>query len=284
MAINTNMLKPLATSSWQAKLELGYQHRETRTVLSHRKHVGPLIVQKPFYPEGEVCHTYLIHPPGGVVGGDRIELDINIGQQANSLVTTPAANKFYRSAGEVAVLQQTINVEKDATMEWLPQETILFSASEVNMKTSIYLEKQTRFIGWEMICLGRPASNDYYDDGHCLQQLEVYIDKQPRLLERVHLNSHPDFLTQQWGMANNTTSATMLIYPADKKLLQLVREHLEQTTSHVRLAATLLDDMLVIRGMAKEAEPLREALFELWRVTRPEVTGKASCIPRIWNT
>jgi len=50
---------------WEARIELGFERRHRRTVMA-RRHYGPLAVQKPFYPEGEICHTYLIHPPGGI--------------------------------------------------------------------------------------------------------------------------------------------------------------------------------------------------------------------------
>ena len=62
----------MQNQTWKAKLELGFKGREDKTYVSHRKHLGPLVIQKPFYPEGEVCHVYLIHPPGGIVGGDEL--------------------------------------------------------------------------------------------------------------------------------------------------------------------------------------------------------------------
>lgn len=285
MSLPAIKLPQPAASSWQARLELGYEQRSMRTVLSHRKHVGPLIVQKPFYPEGGVCHTYLIHPPGGVVGGDQIELDINTAPGVHTLLTTPAANKFYRSAGEMATLRQTINVEANAILEWLPQESILFDASQVNMSTLINLDKQSCFVGWEMICLGRPASGDHYDNGFCFQRLEVYIDGQPKLLERVHFNGKQDFRKQYWGMANYNVSASMLVYPANRELLENLRNYIEHNSNpDLSMAVTLLDEVLVCRGMAGDAEILRESLFSLWQEVRPVITGKPACRPRIWNT
>lgn len=274
-----------AGSGWRGHLEVTYSANAIRTVISHKKHIGPLVIQKPFYPEGEVCHTYLIHPPGGIVGGDVLEIDISVAEQAHALVTTPAANKFYRSAGKKANMLQHINVGKQATMEWLPQESILFDSSQVNMATLVNLSGDSRFIGWEMICLGRPESGDNYESGSCFQRLELYIDGKPRLLERIVFDSNDDFRSQRWGMDNNEVIASIVVYPADKALLNRVREFIENSNQDkVAMGVSLLDDVLVCRGMAKEAEVLRETLFSIWAVIRPLLTGKAACVPRIWNT
>ena len=97
-------------AGWVARLALRFEQRAGRTVLAHRSHEGPLAVQKPFYPEGDVCHVYLLHPPGGVVGGDRLTIEIEVASDAHAVITTPAAGKFYRSAAveSVALFSATL--------------------------------------------------------------------------------------------------------------------------------------------------------------------------------
>ena len=159
---------------WRAQLSLGFTRRGNKTLLSSRRHRGPLTVQRPFYPEGqEVCHVYLLHPPGGVVGGDRLEINVNCHSSTQALVTTPAATKFYRSAGAPAHLEQRLIVGKNAILEWLPQENILFSGSIGKMNTTVQLEQNSTFVGWEIVCLGRPASNETYDVGNFSQSLQI---------------------------------------------------------------------------------------------------------------
>ncbi len=88
------------------------------------------MVQRPFYPEGGTCHVYLLHPPGGVVGGDQLELQVQSEPGSHALITTPAATKFYRAGPHPhSLLQQNLQV-RDATLEWLPQETIVFDGAE----------------------------------------------------------------------------------------------------------------------------------------------------------
>lgn len=287
MKTNPETCEPIEsdTEGWRARLELEYTSHALRTVISHKKHYGPLLVQKPFYPENEVCHTYLIHPPGGVVGGDRLELSIKVSQGSHALITTPAANKFYRSAGDTAVLEQNFTLADNIICEWLPQENILFDGSKLDMTTRINLGDHVRFIGWEMTCLGRPASGDNFNSGQSFQKFEIWQNNKPRLIERVQFDSAGLFRTEQWALANYSIAATMVALPADKNLLSKVRDYIETSNlEDVRMAATLIEDMLIVRGLGKDAETLRESLFSTWALIRPDITGKKPCRPRIWNT
>jgi len=119
---------------WQASLELAFAADTSgATRLDRRAHRGPFLVQRPFFPEGrEVCHVYLLHPPGGLVGGDELRLDLRVGEGARALVTTPAAGKAYRTLGPVSRQTQALSVADGAALEWLPQETIVYDGAAVN--------------------------------------------------------------------------------------------------------------------------------------------------------
>jgi urease accessory protein len=83
---------------WQASLALQFCHTPEKTLLHSAHHVGPLTVQRPFYPEGETCHLYLLHPPGGIVGGDSLDITVRLDAKSHTLITMPGASKFYRSS------------------------------------------------------------------------------------------------------------------------------------------------------------------------------------------
>ena len=210
-----------AGGGWQARLELQFQAGEARTRLAHRRHHGPLLVQRIFHPEprsgegvltAEPCHVYVLHPPGGVVSGDELQIEVEVQRHAHALLTTPAAGKFYRRAqhggggrgegdnagGErrVARLTQTLRVA-GGVLEWLPQENIFYPESAVQLRTRVHLDAGARFIGWEIGCLGLPASQASLGAGAVRQSFELWQGAAPLLLER--LNIERACLQARWG-------------------------------------------------------------------------------------
>ena len=143
---------------WQAALDLGFAREDGATRLARRAHRGPLVVQRPFLPEGPgVCHVYLLHPPGGLVGGDELTIDVEVDAGAHALVTTPAAGKVYRTTGAAARQTQRLRVADGATLEWLPQEAILYDGARATLETRVELGAARRFIGIDAVCFGLPA-------------------------------------------------------------------------------------------------------------------------------
>ncbi len=273
----------LSDKNWKASLSLQFQGRADKTILARREHFGPLVVQKPFYPEGEVCHVYLLHPPGGVVGGDELNLKVSVVNKAHSLITTPAAGKFYRSDGRVAHLTQTLIVEQDSVLEWLPQETILFSGCNVNMTTHVELQNDAAFIGWEMLCLGRPASGELFGQGVAQQKFEIWRNQKPLIIDRARLEGSSDMLQAMWGMQGYTVTGTLLATNASKDVLDAVREHLVKNETGL-FSATLIEDVLVVRALAHQAEYIRLQFIEVWQLLRPQLLNRKASVPRIWAT
>ena len=135
---------------WHAELDLAFARSGGRTVLTRRDHRGPLLVQRAFYPEDNgTCHVYIVHPPGGVVGGDRLTITTDVGADAAALVTTPAAGKYYRTEGPDARQEQRLTVGPGAMLEWFPQETIIFDGAQVHTRTRVALADTASFVGWE---------------------------------------------------------------------------------------------------------------------------------------
>ena len=273
--------------SWLAELKLAFESDGRRTIISERLHYGPLIIQKPFYPEGEVCHVYLIHPPGGIVGGDELHLNVNVNKNAHALLTTPAATKFYRGNDFQAKQIQNINVSSGCKMEWLPQETIFFSGCEANTKTIVNLEDDAQFIGWEIICLGRPASNEVFEQGYIRQAVEVWRDENPIVVERSRLQGGDEILQSTWGMQGFVVMGTMIVTNADNLVLEAVRENIEKQnldSTVIRVSATLIKDVLICRALSDQAESARESFIDIWKTLRPLVMQRPAAPPRIWYT
>ncbi|MDP2902773.1 MAG: urease accessory protein UreD [Methylovulum sp.] len=267
------------SEGWQAQLELDFAHKNGKTVLAHRRHVGPLTVQRPFYPEGGVCHVYLLHPPGGVVAGDCLTIDIKAEAGSGALVTTPAAGKFYRSAGELAQQTVTLKVAAGASLEWLPQETIIYEGARVASQVRLELAAGARFIGWEVLAFGRPAANEGFTAGEVLLSWQVFRADALFYRERLTLDSNA--FAARWGLNGHSACGTLFAYPAAAVQLEAVRELIGDSAGR---GVTLMDDLLVCRALDTRADCLRDFFQQVWRVLRPAVIGREACAPRIWAT
>jgi urease accessory protein len=269
---------------WQARLELGFERRADKTVVAHRRHSGPLTIQKPFYPESAgVCHVYLLHPPGGVAGGDRLELDLSVKTGAHTLITTPAAGKFYRCDGRTAAWRQNMAVQAGAVLEWLPQETIVFDGARAEYSSRVELAPDARFIGWETLCLGRPAARESFAAGYYRQRFEIWRAERPLLIERSLFRGGDPMLTASWGMQAYTVAATLVALPADERILAQVRAAVALAEPGL-FSATLINGVLICRYLGWQAEHARCAFITAWRVIRPHLAGIQACEPRIWAT
>ncbi len=273
-------------AGWQARLNLEYGQRGDATILTRRVHTGPLRVQKPFYPEGgKVCHSVLLHPPAGIVGGDELAITVSVGDNAHALLTTPGAAKWYRSAAPWATQQLKLVVEKEATLEWLPQETIVFDGARAAMETGIVLDATASFIGWEVLCLGRRASGERFDAGTLTLATRIERASRPIWLERGVLEGGSALLHSPAGLAGYSVSATLLAAGKNltPMLLAACRE-LAPAESGVVHGLTLLPEVLVARYLGHSSEAARGWFVALWNLLRPALIGRPAHIPRIWNT
>lgn len=275
--------------NWVAKLDLELANNGHKTVLKHRKHQGPLMVQKPFYPEGGLCHLYVLHPPGGIVGGDQLEINVALHERACGLITTPGANKFYRSSGDFAYLNQFINLSGQSSLEWMPQETIYFSGCKVQAKTLVNLNEGAHFSGWEISCFGQPASDVAFTKGICHQHFEIWQNGAPLVMERNKIGGGQDILTAKWGLQGYTTMGTFIVTPASQTMLEMVQELIlknnnEDAFEDGIVTVTLLDNILVCRALAYEAQWVKHQFSEIWKVLRPRTINKEAILPRIWST
>ncbi|MHA6194774.1 urease accessory protein UreD [Pseudomonas wadenswilerensis] len=262
---------------WSAELMLRFVQRDGRTCIGARRHFGPLLVQRPFYPEGAPCHVYVLHPPGGVVGGDRLTLDVHLEPGSHALLTMPGATKFYRSAGPVSVLKQHFHLAEGATLEWLPHGNICFPGARARLENRFSLAPGARLLAWEILCLGRPVMNERFSHGALDSRLQIDLPDDPGLHERLRIDG--DSLHK---LAGYPLQATFCAAPATPELLEQARTLIEHLA--VPAGATLLGQLLVVRLLDHDNQRLQSTLLRLWQALRPAIVGLAPCPPRIWAT
>lgn len=269
---------------WRARLELGFAASDGRSLLVHRRHEGPLRVQKALYPEGpEVCHALLLHPPAGIAGGDALTVQLRVGEGAHALVTTPGAGKWYRSKGPLATQLLDFEVAAGGVLEWLPQESIVFDQVRGATETRVRLAGDACYIGLDLLCLGRTASGERLERGSL--GMASRIERDGRLIwsEQGLIEGGSRLLESPVGLAGQPVTGTLLVASEaiDAGLLEACRE--------IRPAVgeggvTRLPGLLAARYLGPAAEPARAWFVALWSALRPALAGRPAQVPRIWHT
>ena len=279
--------------AWNASLQLNYSRREllgSSKTVAHFNHTGPLRILRSLYPEGDaICHNVLVHPPGGLVGGDTLDLNISVAAGAHGLVTTPGATRFYRSDGEVAVQRTTITVAGNARMEWLPLEAICYNGCLAENRLNLSLAPGAELLGWDVTALGLPAAGKPFESGNFCQHIEV-----PGVwLERANIKAVDALLLNSpLGLAGHRCFAT-LFFVAGSKLDRQRRQHALDTARGVIEAhplcttagATSPDGQVVlVRVLAPVVEPAMALLRAVYLAWRRELWQLDKGSPRIWAT
>ena len=274
--------------AWRGSLAIDYRLRDGRTI-AHDRHDGPLRVLRALHPEGGVCHSVLVHPPGGIVGGDELAIELTLGDGAHALVTTPGATRFYHSAGATATQALRVVAAAASRLEWLPLETIAYSGCLASNALRFELAPGAEMIGWDVTALGLPESERPFDAGRFTQSIEL----PGRWLERGSIAASDDRLLESpLGWAGRRVLATMWFASGDSldparsdALLDAARA---AAAAHPLAATTGATSpqpgVIVVRALAGRVEPAMELLQRIWRAWRPLAWGVAATAPRVWAT
>ena len=269
------------SSAWQASLRLRFADDGGVTRLVERTHSGPLRVQKALYPEGaRICHAIIVHPPGGVVGGDRLRIGVGAAAGAHAFLTSPGAAKWYRANGKLSIQEVRIEAGAGACVEWLPQETIFFNDARVRMTHNVELAADACYIGAEILCFGRSASGERFDGGSITQHTQIRRGGKLLWWEQGRVDGGGAAMHSVFGLDGATVCATLIGIgkPVPAVLMDAMRV-LDPT-----LAVTQVKSVFVARLLCADSEQARRVIMGVWQLLRPHLLDCAAPIPRIWNT
>ena len=277
-------VEALRLEGWRAELELVFSADDERTWLSHRRHSGPLVVQRPFFPEDpRVCQMLIVHPPGGIAGGDELLLDITTKAHACSQLTTPGAGKWYRGFGRDAQQKVHLTLGEGAMCEWLPQENIVFDGALAHMSLDVELAPGSVFCGWDFTCLGRPRSHDHFDTGVVRQRTVVHLDGKPAFREQARIDAEELVRGGISSLAGHCAYGSMLV--AGKRASDDVLAAARDAMGADEIAGmTRMESVLVARWVGDNIEAGRALFTRIWKVLRPWYAGREVLMPRIWAT
>jgi urease accessory protein len=274
--------------AWRADLKLDYTLESQRTVARYL-HQGPLRILQSLYPEGDqICHNVLVHPPGGLVGGDTLDIQVNVAEGAHALVSTPGATRFYKSGGQAALQQVTATLAPGARLEWLPLEAIAYNDCEATNRAIFNLAPTAELMAWDVTALGLPSSDMAFTKGHFQQHLEI-----PGVwLERGNLRGDDTrWLNSPLGLAGQKCLASLVFASGNNiepqraaQALDAAREVLEAHPLRLQSGITCAHpQVIVLRVMSPLVEPSMDLLKKVWAVWRHTLWALPSTPPRIWS-
>jgi urease accessory protein len=274
---------------WHATLQLDYRLESLRTT-ARFKHNGPLRILQSLYPEGDaVCHNVLVHPPGGLVGGDTLDMRISAAAGSHGLITTPGATRFYKSTGEQAVQRSVLKLEEGARMEWLPLESIAYNDCRAHNELRFELAPGAELLGWDVTALGLPNAQLPFEQGAFQQHIEfpgVWLERGGIAAADKRLLDGP------LGFAGHRCLAS-LFFAAGSRLererrqqaLDVAREMIEAHALRDTAGATSPDaQIVVVRVLAPVVEPAMDLLRQIWQRWRVHFWRMPAAPPRIWST
>ena len=274
--------------AWRADLKLDYTLESQRTVVRYL-HQGPLRILQSLYPEGDqICHNVLVHPPGGLVGGDTLDIQVTVAEGAHGLVSTPGATRFYKSGGHPALQQVVAYLADNAKLEWLPLEAIAYNDCEATNRAIFNLAPSAELITWDVTALGLPSSDMAFTQGHFQQHVEI-----PGVwLERGNIRGEDTrWLNSPLGLAGSKCLASLVFasgsaIDSDRttQALEAAREVIESHPLRLQAGITCAHpQVIVLRVMSPLVEPTMDLLKKVWAVWRHTLWALPSTPPRIWS-
>lgn len=274
--------------TWHAKLDICYALELDKTVARYAHH-GPLRILQSLYPEGpNICHNVIVHPPGGLVGGDTLDIQVDVGIAAHGLMTTPGATRFYRSLGEPALQRTRATIQANARLEWLPLEAIAYSACQAENRSTFDLAPSAEMMGWDVTALGLPHANLPFESGSFMQHIEI-----PGVwLERGRMEATDSrLMNSPLGLAGHRCMASIFFATGSaltrvrkEQALSVARGVLDAHPLKITAGATCPNDqVIVVRVLAPWVEPAMEVLRQVWAAWRQDLWRIKATAPRIWT-
>ena len=288
-------LTPETTTGWHGHLELEFAAQDGMTQLLRSQAQAPLKFQRPFYPEGKaICHGVMLHTAGGIVGGDRLSINITLDQASHVLLTTAAATKLYRSTGNDSIQATSISIDDQACLEWFPQETILFNGAQYCQSTRIDLADRAIWVGWELTRLGRSARGETFQSGVWRSHTEVWRNNQPLWIDRQFVEGGKAMIHNQHGLADFPVVGSFALVGKSVSTDVMIRirktwsdyqelQAFKPRSTHKTIGVTRLHEGLLCRYRGASTLEARQLFMTAWDIVRHKILHQVTHRPRIWS-
>jgi urease accessory protein len=251
----------------------------------------------------------LVHPPGGLVGGDSLQIDVALDAGARVLATTPGAQKWYGRSGQPASGRTRLVLADGAMLEWLPRPAIVYDGAHARQSLAVELSRESCFIGWEALVRGRMAMGERFASGRIEQTLAIAIDGEPIWEERLFADAADRLFASPlgwdgrlvaasvWCCAPSLTGARLAgLRDRWRRLIEPDQAAVEGAegaagTTAAKGPAVLVGGatiptpgLVLAKLLADDSEILAARCRALWQEARHCIEGDGGSMPRIWRT
>ncbi|WP_414834161.1 urease accessory protein UreD [Afifella sp. YEN Y35] len=259
----------------EAEARIAFKREGGVTRLGRLFHQGSVKWRLPHVPAGMPPEAVVINTAGGLTGGDRFSVTVEMGEGTTAVVMTPACERLYRAAGGVAEIDVHLDLAAGATLCWLPQETIAFQGAACHRRITAELGEGARLLALESTLLGRRAM------GECVTRADLRESWRVRRAGRL---VHADELALRGDVAALGGARATLAGGSAFASLLLVAEDCEPLVDRLRAAlgpgggASAFNGKILARLVAEDGLALRRHLVPALRILL------ADCpLPKIWT-
>ncbi len=287
--VNTSSVQsiyPSRATGWHGDLRLRFGRDRTGiTQLTHAHVQAPLKIQRPFHPEGNVCHGVMLHTAGGIVGGDRLSTTVQLDNNSHALLTTAAASKVYGSSGITSDHHIHLQLAAGACLEWFPQGTIVFHGARFQQRLRVDLAEGATWLGWDIQRFGRTARSERFTEGDWRSHTEVWQNGRPVWIDPQWLPGQVELLDSPHGLAGQPVVGSFILMGQafEAEVLSTVRSlEIESPHAQDERVITPLPLGLLCRYRGPSTQTARRWFIEVWRKIRPLWCDRPVHIPRVW--
>ena len=267
---------PSAQVGGSSTLRAAFVRHGARTALDRVYEAGALRLRQ---PRGAACEAILVNTGGGIVGGDRLAIDLSVGDGANVLVTTAAAEKIYGSDTATSTIDARLRIASGAHLDWLPQETILFDRARLDRRFAIDMADDAHLVAAEILVFGRLAKGETAIHGFLRDSWRVRRGGRLVFADASRLEGAIGATLDRPAVAGGARAAGLLLVvaPDAQSRLDPLRAALEPFLTTVEAGASAQDGLLVARLLSRSPEHLRDAMIEALAAIRDQPA------PRSWR-
>ena len=257
------------------ELTLQYTKQDDHTVIAHSYVTTPWKLLPPIYLDDTgSAYTLLVNPSGGLVGGDRLSIDMTLEQDAHVLISAPSANRVYRTEGELSEQCIDIRVGPGGVLEWFPEHTIPFAGSRFRQRLHASLASGATLLLWDALASGRIAREERWACTDLENEIRINTASGHTLLERYTLAPATDLgrvgLAEEWDYVASLYAVNDVMAPEswsrlESRIASILDERPGQVLGGV---STPTVPGLAVKLLARTAPDLTSMLEALWAAAR----------------